>query len=122
MTELLLLTVHFPGAATPVLGGFVLTEEGSEDCTIDFYCDWTHLSPHEADVLDSMESALRKLAQECKNDGRDFVGILESQFANIIRCGERLRLASPMSITERRRMLRAAFGLDGPTTTPNSEG
>jgi hypothetical protein len=110
MLNVLLLTVHLPTTENPVLGGFVITEEGSTAWTIDFHSDWRRLSPDEAEVLDLMELTLRTLVEECQGTGRDFVELLQSDFSNTIRCGERLTLLQVMPIPEQRQLLRAAFG------------
>jgi hypothetical protein len=112
MITVLFLTVHLPGSENPVLGGFVLTEEGSRAWTIDFHSDWPRLCADEAEVLDPIELTLQTLAEECEGTGRDFVALLESQFSNTIRCGERLRLLQVRPIPEQRQLLRAALGFN----------
>jgi hypothetical protein len=112
MINVLLLTVHLPGSANPVLGGFVITEEGSRAWTIDFHSDWLCLCADEAEVLETMELTLQTLVEECEGTGRDFVRLLESQFSNTIRCGERLTLPRVRPIPEQRQLLRAAFGFN----------
>ena len=85
MSQILLLTVHLPGTEIGVLGGFVLVEDASGDSTLDFHSSWAHLSADEAEVLDAMEETLRTYLQDCKNTGRDFVEILQTQFLNTVR-------------------------------------
>lgn len=111
MPQVLLSTVHLPDTEIPVLGGFVLIEEGSADWTVDFHSNWMHLSTDEAEVLDAVEVTLRIFVQECKNPGLDFVELLESQLSNTVRCGERLTPPHVMPVLEQRQLLRAAFGV-----------
>jgi hypothetical protein len=106
MTEMLILAVHLPGTDAPVLGGFVLTAEGSPEPAVVFRPDWGNLcDPEDAEVLESMEATLQAIAAESKRTGRDFVALLEDRLSNTIRCLERLRIPSSKPLAELSKIL-----------------
>ena len=108
MTEILILAVYLPGNDQPLLGGFVLVEEGSDDYAIVFRRHWAQLCDLEdAEVLDGMEQALQDLARH--GPIGNFLSEMENRFSNVIRCLERIKLPNTVSLDDRRSLLERAL-------------